>query len=55
MVAPWDIQPGYDLEDWIDAAVTLSEVPHIQRSQSELGDYLKKRRAAHPNYSRYRH
>ena len=54
VIAPWEIEPGYEMEDWIDAVQMLEDVPKLQRDQRATDEFLKKRRKAHPYYSKYR-
>jgi len=54
VIAPWDIEPGREMHEWVQAAVLLSQVPQMRNRRKETEAYLLKRRKAHPQYSKYR-
>lgn len=52
VISPWDIEPGHDLEEWLEAAEALADLPSIRKRRSAEKQYLEKIRRAHPQYSR---
>lgn len=53
VIAPWDIERGFALEEWLDAANALTEdLPVVQERKLQHERIFNKRRRAHKYYSR---
>lgn len=52
VVAPWDILPGYELTDWIEAAMRLNDVPALRSRRKAQDEYLMKWRRSHKDYAK---
>lgn len=47
VIAAWDILPGHTLEEWIEAARTLSTLPTEKKRKTAINDYYLKSRREH--------
>lgn len=52
VIAPWDLLPGYSLDEWAEAAVALSDVPRLRRRIEAQKQVFEKARRAHKDYAR---
>ncbi len=52
VIAPWEILPGYPLDEWVDAAIALSDVPAIRKRIEAQKQVFEKARRAHKDYAR---
>lgn len=52
VIAPWQIEPGYEVQDWIDAALALSNLPAIVNRKKATEKIFDQARAKNKDYSR---
>lgn len=47
VVAPWDLEPGHTVDEWIDASRALDDVPNIKGRQTAQETWIQKFRQEH--------
>lgn len=53
VIAPWEIEPGYPLEEWVEAALKLSTVQSIRDRNEAQQRYMEKFRRGHKDYAHH--
>jgi hypothetical protein len=52
VIAPWDIEPGHDLEEWLEASELFQNLPNIRNRIQAQDNYLNQWRRSHKDYAR---
>lgn len=51
VIAPWEIEQGYPLEDWVETALQLSTVQTVRARKKAEAAYLENFRRNHKDYA----
>lgn len=51
VIAPWDIEPGYTVDEWSEAARVLSEVPSLKARSKAFEQVFEKARQSNKHYN----
>ncbi len=51
VVAPWDLEPDHEMEEWIEAADALSEIPSLRARKKAQQKVFTDARRTNPYYS----
>jgi len=51
VIAPWQIEPGYSVEEWTQAALALSELPSILKRKKAAEQIFENVRKKNKDYA----
>lgn len=49
--APWDFETGHDMDEWLEVADALMEIPSIRARKKQQEQFFNAARRAHPHYA----